>query len=134
MSRVPEFRAIAGVALAALTLGGCDVLGPECLDFAAPALTVRLYDVTTEELIPEGPGRIIARDGAFADTVEFEVGPFPGGLRGTLAHERVGTYIVDAIAEGYSAFRQEGIVVEADACHVLTEEVDAELEPDQTAS
>ena len=120
---------IAGAAVLALTLGGCDVLGPECLDFAAPALTVRLYDAATSELIPAGPGRIIARDGAFADTVEFEAGPFPGGLRGTLAHERVGTYTVDATVEGYAAFRREGVVVEEDACHVLTREVNAEMEP-----
>ena len=70
--------------------------------------------------------RIIAKDGAFADTARATAsydGPY------ALAYERSGTYIVTIEQQGYRTWSRSGVSVSHDQCHVRTVAVTARLQP-----
>lgn len=123
-SRCRNVLVFAGVAV----LAGCDLItGPACTTEARPALTVDVRDSITNATA--GPGaRIIARDGAFADTVLVptdDAARFPYQL----AHERAGTYTVTVERDGYRPWSRSGVRVTKDECHVRTLALTARLQP-----
>jgi len=70
---------------------------------------------------------IVARDGAFADSVRALA---PGQFWAT-AGERPGTYQVTVRAAGYQPWVRSGIVVTSDGCHVKLVVVTARLQRTQ---
>lgn len=113
--------ALAGVA----GLAGCGgILGPgDCTDEARPGITVDLRDADTNGPLTVA-ARVIARDGAYADTIETE----PSLAWVGLAHEREGSYTVTVDAAGYSPWSRSGIPVIDGGCHVRTIKLTARLE------
>lgn len=117
------------VALAgAAGLAGCDQLtGPPCTTDVRPALRVDVRDSSTNA--PAGAGAlIVARDGAFADTVLVPAHA-AGASPYHLAHERAGTYAVTVERDGYRPWSRTGVRVTKDGCHVRTVELTARLQP-----
>ena len=91
---------------------------------ARPAVSVDVRDSIAGA--PAGRGaRIIARDGAFADTAkhtsQYE-GPY------ALARERAGTYTVTVEQDGYRLWSRGGVRVTRDECHVRTVSLVARLQ------
>jgi hypothetical protein len=117
---------VATVLVLACTLGSsaCKLVPGACTTEAKPAVSVTVYDSATNALVGRG-ARIIARDGAFADTADFSNeydGPYG------LAHERTGSYDVTVEQQGYRAWSRAGVNVTDDECHVRTVSVTARLQ------
>ena len=110
---------------ATLAISACNLVPGACTLEAAAAVSVDVRDSITNA--PAGRGaRIIAREGAFADTAdatEFLDGPYG------LAHERAGTYTVSVEQAGYRLWSQSGIRVTRGECHVRTVSLTARLQP-----
>ena len=110
---------------ATLMAGACDGDPVACTEQAVAAIEVTVQDSASGT--PAGRGaRIIATDGAFADTARATVsydGPYP------LARERSGTYTVTVEQQGYRTWSQSGVLVGRDRCHVRTAALTARLQP-----
>lgn len=106
--------AIAGTA-------GCGIFtGPvACTDILVPGIAVDVRDSQSNAQITDGL-RVIARDGAFADTAEN------GHL--AVAFERAGTYTVTVEKDGYQTWLRSGVRVSRDECHVRTVALTAQLQ------
>ena len=102
--------------------GGIVGLG-DCTDEARPGIAVDLRDAGSNEPITVA-ARVIARDGAYAETVEIET----NGSWIPLAHEREGSYTVTVDAVGYRLWSRSGIPVIDGGCHVRTVKLTARLE------
>jgi hypothetical protein len=46
------------------------------------------------------------------------------------AYEREGRYTIEVVAPGYKAWTRSNVRVREDECHVLTQEVEARLQPE----
>lgn len=103
----------------------CDGDPVACTEQAVAAIVVSVQDSASGA--PAGRGaRIVARDGAFADTARATVsydGPY------ALARERSGTYTVTVEQQGYRLWSRSGISVSRDRCHVRTAALTARLQP-----
>jgi hypothetical protein len=109
----------------ALLASGCELIsgGTACTAQAVPGIMVDVRDSVTSA--PAGRGsRIIARDGAVADTAKFTEFDGPYGV----AYERAGTYTVSVEQQGYRLWSRTGIRVTTDECHVRTVSVAARLQ------
>ncbi len=97
-----------------------------CTQEAKAGLNITVKDAVTDELLSMGV-TVIAQDGSYTETLEQfpneEVPVFIG------AWERVGTYVVTVSKAGYQTFTSEPIVVTADVCHVIPQQVTVELQP-----
>lgn len=97
-----------------------------CTQEAKAGLNITIKDAVTDELLSTGVS-VIAQDGSYSETLEQfpnqEVPVFIG------AWERVGTYVVTVSKEGYQTFTSEPVVVTADVCHVIPQQVTVELQP-----
>jgi hypothetical protein len=97
-----------------------------CTQEAKAGLNITVKDAVTDELLSMGV-TVIAQDGSYSETLEQfpneEVPVFIG------TWERVGTYVVTVSKEGYQTFTSEPIVVTADVCHVIPQQVTVELQP-----
>jgi hypothetical protein len=116
-----------GVLVGALILGaaGCDeTTAVVCTEEARPALSVTVRDLTTGTSVG-GDTRVIARDSAYADTADVAF----LGMVYSLAYERPGTYEVLVLNPAYDTWRQAGVRVTADQCHVQTVSIVARLVP-----
>lgn len=114
--------------LLVLPLAACPnpFAGTACTTEARPAISVEVLDASTGASAAAG-ATLIARDGAFADTV---VVPDHPGIRSVgVAHERPGVYTVLVRKEGYYEWSREGVRVRDAECHVRTVELEARLEP-----
>jgi hypothetical protein len=112
------------VAGAALLAGCSDIFSPRaCTMEARPGITVVVLDSATNAPVGEG-ARIIATDGAFADTV-VTVADY-GGPYG-FVHERAGSYTVRVEKEGYQSWSTSDVRVIRGDCHVHTTSVAARL-------
>ncbi len=114
---------------AALILGtaGChETTGVACTLEARPGLSVTVRDLTTGASV-SGETQVIARDGAYADTADAAF----LGMAYSLAYERPGTYEVTVINPAYNTWRQAGVRVTADQCHVQTVSILVSLAPKQ---
>ena len=101
--------------------------GGVCTEEARPGLSVSV----TDSLLGAAEFRdlsVVARDGDHRDSVFRSVypgAPFNGPI--SLAYERAGTYDVTVRAQGYTAWTAAGVVVERDACHVVTVSLTARM-------
>ena len=107
------------------TVAACgQLIGPTCSAEAKPAIVVEVRDSLTNAAAGNG-ARVIARDGAFADTAGT-FAPLEGPV--LLALEREGTYTVTVEREGYRLWTRTGVRVTADECHVRTVSLTARLQ------
>ena len=121
------------LAVALLTIGGCDLLdnklGVDCTDNFVFGLEVAVQDSSTGAPAASG-AQLIAQDGAWADTVGFPpTRPDLDALPLVGAGERAGTFTVTVRKAGFRDWQRSGIVVTADECHVHTVELTARLQP-----
>lgn len=101
--------------------------GTACTEEARPALSVTVVDslqgaaVFTDLVVK-------ARDGEYVDSVFHETYPTAANSWPVaLAYERAGTYQVTVTADGYVPWVRPAVVVERDACHVVTVPLTARL-------
>ena len=107
-----------------VAVSACNLVPGACTTEAVPAVSVDVRDMITNT--PAGRGaRIIARDGAFADTADF-TGSYDGPYG--VAHERAGTYTVTVEQQGYNVWSQTGLNVSRGECHVRTVSLTARLQ------
>ncbi len=103
-------------------------VGTVCTLEARPGLQVSPADSLAPEARSFTNVSVVARDGAFVDSV-FRA-TWPDGLFGgavPLAFERRGTYVVTVRAAGYAPWTRAGVVVAGDVCHVVTVNMTARL-------
>jgi hypothetical protein len=120
-SKFPTLVVLVGT----LASSACNLVPGACTFQAVPPVSVDVRDSVTNALAGRG-ARIIARDGAFADTADFSDsydGPYG------LAHERPGTYTVTVEQQPYRLWSRAGVRVIRDECHVSTESITARLQP-----
>jgi hypothetical protein len=112
------------VLVCTLATSACRLVPGACTTEAKPAVSVTVQDSATNARVGRG-ARIIARDGAFADTADFSNeydGPYG------LAHERRGSYDVTVEQQGYRIWSRAGVSVTDDECHVRTVSITARLQ------
>ncbi|RZJ71144.1 MAG: carboxypeptidase regulatory-like domain-containing protein [Flavobacterium sp.] len=100
--------------------------GINCTSEARVALVVTIKDAVTGTLITDGI-TVTAIDGDFSEvlTNEFwETGEFSG------VFERHGNYTITVTGAGYQNYTSNGITVGSDACHVITETLTINLQPE----
>ncbi|GAA4275006.1 hypothetical protein U6A24_16705 [Aquimarina gracilis] len=94
-----------------------------CTDEARAGLEVTVRDGIGGAFLTEGVA-VIATDNEYQETLEN----FTGSNAFFGAFERTGIYIITATKSGYTNSVTEPVVVEKDACHVITESVEIILE------
>ena len=104
-----------------------------CTAEVVPGLYIDITDAATGRPAACGASVVIS-DGAYVETAtdfcDQAFGPLPPSwMLG--AFERPGEYTIVIKAPGYDDWRQEGVVVTADECHVQQVRIDAELMPAQ---
>lgn len=118
------------LALAAAMPGlACNDVPVVCTAIAVPGIQVDVRDSVTG--LPATDGALgIARDGAYADTLETlpTMGPLPSPTM-LGAWERQGTYDVTVSRTNYLTWSAAGVRVTGDACHVTTVKLEANLQP-----
>jgi len=87
-------------------VGACDILGigVVCESYAAPGISVTLMDSETHGPVLAGNAVVVARQGAFADTMTFVIEPSLYNVGVGLAYERTGTYRVEVLVTGYESW------------------------------
>ena len=103
---------------------GCDLpFGTACDTVLVPGLRMHAVDsVSGAGIAPAAGARVIARSGAYADTVVLQSSPV------ALAHERAGTFTVTVEHPRYRLWTQNGVRVREDECHVVPTELTARLQ------
>jgi hypothetical protein len=123
----------AGFALSVLALGACDLVdSPQvfCTDNFVYGLVVAVQDSLTGAPTASG-AQLIARDGAYADTMAFPPNrPDLDDRTLTGAGERPGTYTATVSKAGFLDWVRSGIVVTEDqyGCHVQPVSLTARLQ------
>ena len=114
--------------LLALPLAGCDFVDPRvCTAHIEPGITVTITDSVSAE--PRAAEAVaVARDGAFADTLDPAVSRNNVLLSRQGAYERAGFYEVSVQAPGYADWIQRGVIVRPGDCHVNRVELEARLQ------
>jgi hypothetical protein len=119
-------------AAATVMLCGCGhaTTGPmACTALAAPALSVSLVDSLTGATSGFRNVSLVARNGAYTDSVfeaVYPAEPFLGSV--SVAYEHRGAYELTILADGYIPWFRSGIVVTGDVCHVRAVSVEAKLQ------
>lgn len=97
-----------------------------CTQEAKAGLNITVKDAVNGEFLSTGV-TVIAQDGSYSETLEQftneEIPVFIG------AWERIGTYTITVSKEGYQTFTSEPIVVTADVCHVIPQQINVDLQP-----
>ena len=125
--RYPALPAIVLVAACSTT----DPPGP-CTADLRPGIVVTIRDANTGEAVAgQAMGQV--EDSRYVDSLRayaFEGTPSVM-LSRAAAFERPGTYEVTVFADGYQPWVRDGVRVDEtrDGCHVLTVELEADLEP-----
>ena len=105
-------------------------LEPLCTTDIAPGLIVEIRDARSGRWIADS-ATVTARDGNFVDTLRAGAIVRDGSMRDRYgAYERPGTYALEVQRPGYRRWRASGVVLTKGACHVSTEVLHADLEPD----
>ncbi len=125
---------LAGLCVVSAALGCSSFLdrGPLlCTDNMAPGIIVEIRDGTDGHAIADLASGTVT-DGAFSDSLARAEGTSP--LLADLfsrqaASERAGTYRVHVDRPDYRSWDTAGVVVTADACHVRTVRLRANLTP-----
>jgi hypothetical protein len=113
-------------------LSACDGLpfSSVCTTESVRAIEVEVRDAATGVHLAAGASGIV-RDGAFSEELQVVLwsGPPPHGTATTLGgvYERAGHYSVVITHPGYQEWRQDGVRVDRDRCHVRTARFHAEL-------
>ena len=97
-----------------------------CTEEYVPGLIVTVKDAETGTILNEGVV-ITAADGDYSEDLEA-ISEMSSDFYG--AFERQGNYILSVHKEGYAEYTSDVIEVSADRCHVITEEVTVELQPE----
>lgn len=123
-----SFAATLAIAIAAVAPAGCNQTQPQidrvCTLEARAGITVTLTDESGAALPSSANARVVATDGAYADTARAVPGtPTPSSF--SLAYERAGTYRVEASAAGHlsTTVNDVRVVKTSDDCHVVTQSV-----------
>lgn len=117
-------------AAAAVFVGACDILPPDCSTSVEPAIVVFVREIATGESAAAG-ARGAVRDGAYTDSLRpfMYAGADPASLLSfRAADERPGTYEVTILKDGYAPWVRSGVRVTRGTCHVNTVTLDAFLE------
>jgi hypothetical protein len=120
------------VALAVGSTASCDLPLPSsvgCTEEVRPGIRVEVRDSVTGEPAAAG-ARLIARDGAYADTSDQLPAPYTDPLSLRAADERAGWYDVSVEKTGYRDWRRRPIRVTKDRCHVRTVQLRVRLQPE----
>src|SRR5688572_19226539 len=105
------------VALSILFTGGCGIVeGTVCDDIALAGIRLSVVDSLTAGVVTAPEVIVKAATGSFTDSIR--VSSAQAATLVGLAHERPGTYTVDVTATGYATWRQAGVRVTEDECHV----------------
>ena len=105
------------VLAAAISLAECGLFEPRvCTDIALAGLRVDVRDSITDAFVGNG-ARIVARSGAFADTVIIPPEDIYDAARPLLG-ERPGLCTVTVKREGYAPWSRSGVRITHDGCHV----------------
>jgi hypothetical protein len=122
---MPLARSLAQAALSVLGLAasGCDLTDGDivCTSNIVWGLNVTVQDSLTGAPTASG-ARLIARDGAYADTASVPIGhPTPDSEVLRSAEERPGVYSVTVEKDGFLTWERTGVVVTPDGydCHVV---------------
>ncbi len=110
-----------------ILLSSCNLNNSACLDYAASAVQVK---VTNEFGIGIADSvTAVVYDGGFTDTLQNCSGSYNNS--GVFVwdeicgpYERPGTYTLIVSSDYFETYVQSGIQVDADECHVITEEID----------
>lgn len=97
-----------------------------CTEEYVPGLIVTVKDAETGAILNEGVA-VTAIDGDYSEDLEA-ISEMSSDFYG--AFERQGSYIISVYKEGYAEYTSDVIEVGADRCHVITEEVTVELQPE----
>ena len=97
-----------------------------CTQEARAGLNITVKDAVTNQILGTGI-TVTAKDGNYTETLEFfnADNPVFSG-----AWERQGTYMVTVSGIGYTTFVSETILVTADECHVITQQLQVALQPE----
>jgi hypothetical protein len=104
-------------------------LGETCSSELVYGVAVSIIDSTTGLPVTRGAGKVVVRDGTFADSVVFTEVERSSNTA-ALAGERPGLYTVEVVLDGYRTFIESGVRVRDGACHVTTADVTALMQPD----
>ena len=108
-----------------------DRLEPLCTTNIAPGLIVEIRDARSGRWIADSAS-VLARDGSYVDTLRAGLVGQEGSMHERYgAQERPGTYAIEVRRPGYRAWRDSGVVVTRNPCHVNTVRLRADLEPDR---
>lgn len=124
--RGPRGAVTGGVGLLMLVgLGGCNSLGTACTDILMPGIRLFVVDSVSAAAVA-ADGRVIASDGAYADTTFFAAArPVPDVY---VVEDRPGAYAVRVTAAGYAPWERRDVrVPREDECHVRTVSLTARL-------
>lgn len=105
--------------------GDDDNDGVNCTLEARAGLTVKVTDAESGAILQEGV-TVTAIDGGYEEVLM----PMEGTNDFAGAWERQGTYIVTVVKDGYIDFTSEPVTVDADVCHVITENITVALQPE----
>ena len=111
-----------------VALAGCDGPSSVCTMEMRAGLQVTITDSASGE--PRaGAALAIARDGAYADTLDPGVSNRDVLITRQGAYERQGVYDVVVRATGYRDWVQQGVMVRSGQCHVSVAHLEAKLQP-----
>jgi len=120
--RPARLLALAGLLAVSSIAVACskDSPGEPCAPFVFYAVWVSVHDDATGARLDTARGFI--RDGGYVDSLLIDEGV------GRAGEERPGTYEVVVLKDGYKTWRQSGVAVTRDECHVVTVRLDVSLE------
>jgi hypothetical protein len=98
--------------------------GINCTDEYVPGLSVTVKDSLTGKVLEKGV-TVIAADGNYTEELEM-ISESSSGFYG--AFERTGSYTLTVSKQGYRSHTSDSIELDADQCHVITQEVTVELQ------
>ncbi len=96
-----------------------------CTQEARAGLNITVKNAVTNQVLGAGIS-VIAKDGNYTETLGFFNGTNP---MFSGAYEREGTYIVTVSGVGYTTFVSDAIIVTADECHVIPQQLQVNLQP-----
>ena len=100
---------------------------PGCTLVAVPGVVVEIRD-SVDGAPLAATARGVVREGPYTDSLQLHGAAETGALVRSAAYERPGVYTVIVEHQGYAQWRQEGVRVRGDDCHVRTEHLKAYLQ------
>jgi hypothetical protein len=100
---------------------------PGCTLIAVPGVVVEIRD-SVDGAPLAATARGVVQEGAYTDSLQLHGAADADALVRSAAYERAGVYTVIVEHEGYAQWRQGGVWVHGDDCHVETERRSAYLQ------